>query len=452
MTPLSGGDEGGGRGGPDREARSRVSRCRGRARLDGCPGRGGDAIPGEADQPLRLADVGPALERPFAYPVPDRDQSPDREGPAADLVLQRQGHRDRDTRGRRRHRRTSATGRATSTRSTSKTGRPRWTLPGARPRSGVRGPDRVVGRGRRRRAACARCSSAAARRCTRCGPTTARCAGSTSSGRRGDDEDPTEIESSPVVVRRAGDLRLRRAQQREGRARRRSIALDAAHRQGALDHGDRAPTEGDGATGSGCGDVWGSPTVDRGGEARLRRHRELHQHPDGWGRFSEAIVALDLDDRATVRWTYQPHQPNHDDLDFAGAPNLFDGRRPGRSSASATRTPRTTRSTATGELVWRTQVTEPGIPRPANFSTGGFIGATAVADGVVVGGTAVGGTPCLHGSTPPPARSCGSNPRPADTYASAAIANGVVVHRQHDRLHVPGPRPADRRGALVDRS
>ena len=25
-----------------------------------------------------------------------------------------------------------------------------------------------------------------------------------------------------------------------------------------------------------------------------------------------------------VRWTYQPHPPNNDDLDFAGAPNLFE--------------------------------------------------------------------------------------------------------------------------------
>jgi hypothetical protein len=50
-----------------------------------------------------------------------------------------------------------------------------------------------------------------------------------------------------------------------------------------------------------------------------------------------------------------------------------------------------------GSPVWERQVAEPGIPEPgANFSTGGLIGATAVADDLVVGGTAVGGDPYLH--------------------------------------------------------
>jgi len=137
-------------------------------------------------------------------------------------------------------------------------------------------------------------------------------------------------------------------------------------------------------------------------------------------------VALDLRTGA-VRWTYQPHQPNRDDLDFAGAPNLFDaGGRSlvglGNKDAAYYAVDR-----ATGELVWRTQVTEPGIPRPdTNYSTGGFIGATAVADGVVVGGTAVGGTPSLHALDAATGAIKWQQPEAADTYASAAIANGVV--------------------------
>ncbi len=118
----------------------------------------------------------------------------------------------------------------------------------------------------------------------------------------------------------------------------------------------------------------------------------------------------------------------------------------GPSSASATRTPRTTQSTAsTGELVWRTQVTEPGIPRPnTNYSTGGFIGATAVADGVVVGGTAVGGTPALHALDAATGAIKWQQAEAADTYASAAIANGVVFLGSTTDFTLPGPRPADR--------
>src|SRR5207244_4250583 len=85
------------------------------------------------------------------------------------------------------------------------------------------------------------------------------------------------------------------------------------------------------------------------------------------------------------------------------------------------------RDRSTGERVWRTQVTEPGIPRPnGNYSTGGFIGATAVSDGVVVGGTAVGGAPALHALDTATGAIKWQQPEAADTYASAAIANGVV--------------------------
>jgi outer membrane protein assembly factor BamB len=243
-------------------------------------------------------------------------------------------------------------------------------------------------------------------------------------GRRGDDDDPSEIESSPVVA--DGMVIFGTDVHNSGNGEPAAvIALDAATGEERWTT-VTAPTEGDGATGPGCGDVWGSPTVDPAAKLVFVGTGNCTSSPDGYGRFAEAIVALDLATGA-VRWTYQPHEPNRDDLDFAGAPNLFTaGDRPlvglGNKDAAYYAVDR-----STGELVWRTQVTEPGIPRPnANYSTGGFIGGTAVADGVVVGGTAVGGTPALHALDAATGAIKWQQPEAADTYASAAVANGVV--------------------------
>ena len=243
-------------------------------------------------------------------------------------------------------------------------------------------------------------------------------------GRPDDDKDPSEIESSPVVV--DGMVVFGTDVHNSGKGEPSAvIALDAAtgkERWTTV----TAPTEGAGATGPGCGDVWGSPSVDTGTGLLFVGTGNCTSSPEGYGRFAEAIVALELRTGA-VRWTYQPHQPNRDDLDFAGAPNLFDaGGRSlvglGNKDAAYYAVDR-----ATGEPVWQTQVTEPGIPRPnSNYSTGGFIGATAVADGVVVGGTAVGGTPSLHALDAATGTIKWQQPEAADTYASAAIANGVV--------------------------
>jgi polyvinyl alcohol dehydrogenase (cytochrome) len=243
-------------------------------------------------------------------------------------------------------------------------------------------------------------------------------------GRRGDDNDPSEIESSPVVA--DGLVIFGTDVHNSGKGEPAAvIALDAATGKKRWTT-VTAPTEGDGATGPGCGDVWGSPTVDPVTRLVFVGTGNCTSSPEGYGRFAEAIVALDLA-TGQVRWTYQPHEPNRDDLDFAGAPNLFDaGGRAlvglGNKDAAYYAVDR-----STGELVWRTQVTEPGIPRPnANYSTGGFIGATAVADGVVVGGTAVGGTPALHALDAATGLIKWQQPEAADTYASAAVANGVV--------------------------
>ena len=82
---------------------------------------------------------------------------------------------------------------------------------------------------------------------------------------------------------------------------------------------------------------------------------------------------------------------------------------------------------ATGEPVWQVEATQPGLEQPgSNFSTGGFIGATAVSDGVVAGGTGVGPCPCAHGIEAATGEILWQNEEPTDTYASAAVADGVL--------------------------
>ena len=100
----------------------------------------------------------------------------------------------------------------------------------------------------------------------------------------------------------------------------------------------------------------------------------------------------------------------------------------GTWSAWATRTAPTTWWTATtGEPVWQAEATAPGLEASgSNFSTGGFIGGTAVSDGVVAGGTGVGPCPCAHGIDAATGEVLWQNEEPAATYASAAVANGVL--------------------------
>jgi polyvinyl alcohol dehydrogenase (cytochrome) len=244
--------------------------------------------------------------------------------------------------------------------------------------------------------------------------------GETGAGR---DDDPTEIESSPVVVDGmvivGTDVHNSPGGEPAG-----VVALDAAS-GGRRWTAKTAPTTGDGATGSGCGDVWGSPSVDL--ERRLVFVGTGNcTTAEGWGDHSEALLAIDLD-AGTVEWTYQPHDQNLDDLDLAGAPNLFRigdrdvvglGSKDGVYYAV---------DRASGEPVWQRQAAEPGIPEPGgNYSTGGFIGATAVAGGTVVGGTAIGGEPYLHALDADTGAIAWQQPAAGPTYAAAAEANGVV--------------------------
>jgi polyvinyl alcohol dehydrogenase (cytochrome) len=246
------------------------------------------------------------------------------------------------------------------------------------------------------------------------------------SGADGDD-DPTEIESSPVVVDGmvlfGTDVHNSPGGEEAG-----LVALDAgsgAHLWTAVTAPTIASDDGNSATGPGCGDVWGSPSVDL--ERRLAFVGTGNCLSDeDWGPNSEALLAFDLDTGRRV-WGHQPHDQNLDDLDLAGAPNLFRlgdrdvvglGGKDGVYSVV---------DREDGSPVWQRQVAEPGIPDPgANYSTGGFIGATAVVDDLVVGGTAVGGDPYLHALDAATGEIAWQQSEPGPTYAAAAEAGGVV--------------------------
>lgn len=238
-------------------------------------------------------------------------------------------------------------------------------------------------------------------------------------GEPGNTTEPTEIESSPVVV----DGRVifgYDGHDRPGYAAG-VVALDAAS-------GDLLwefdPDQG--AEPTGCVGVWSSPSVDTERDLVFAGTANCPTSPEGWGEYTEALFALDLDSGEPA-WSFQPHEPNNDDFDFAGAPNLFeaDGRALvglGNKDAAYYAVDR-----ETGELAWSTQATEPGIEeRGGNYSTGGFIGPTAYADGVIVGGTAVGPCPCAHALDAADGEVLWQSETPEPTYAPATEVGGVV--------------------------
>jgi polyvinyl alcohol dehydrogenase (cytochrome) len=257
-------------------------------------------------------------------------------------------------------------------------------------------------------------------------------------GRKGGAKDPSEIESSPVVadgkVIFGYDVHNSAKGFEAG-----VVALNARTGRQAWKL-VTAPSRGVGATGAGCGDVWGSPAVDRERDLVIFGTGNCTD-PDRWGRFSDAMVAASLETGA-VRWTFQPHESNRDDLDFAGAPNLMDlydadVLTPGALDAGVIRpvaglgnkdgtyyiVDRTT-----GEQVAAVAATGPGLTRPGgNFSTGGFIGPAAYKDNVVVGGTAVGPAPYLHGILVPTGSVLWQNSEPSATYAATAIVNEIAL-------------------------
>ena len=207
------------------------------------------------------------------------------------------------------------------------------------------------------------------------------------------DRRPTEIQSSPVVV--DGMVLFGFDAHDSVGWRAGVVALDAVSGDVVWyydpDEGADEPT--------GCAGVWSSPSVDVDAGRVFVGTANCPTSPEGWGPDTEAIVALDLATGERV-WAFQPHEPNNDDLDFAGAPNLFevDGRPVvglGNKDGTYYVVDR-----ETGEPVWATEAQPSEYEPGSNFSFGGFIGPTAVHDGVVVGGTAGQGAdacPCNHG-------------------------------------------------------
>jgi outer membrane protein assembly factor BamB len=238
-------------------------------------------------------------------------------------------------------------------------------------------------------------------------------------GALGDDDEPTEIESSPVVA--DGKVVFGYdAHDRPGFATG-VVALDAAT---GAEVWEFDPDQGEDPTG--CVGVWSSPSIDVEREQVFAATANCVTSPDGWGDYTEALFALDLDS-GEPQWTFQPHEPNNDDFDFAGSPNLFeaDGRALvglGNKDAAYYAVDR-----ETGEEVWSTQATEPGIDeRGSNYSTGGFIGPTAVSDGVIVGGTAVGPCPCMHALDAATGEILWQSDTPEPTYGATAAVGGVA--------------------------
>jgi polyvinyl alcohol dehydrogenase (cytochrome) len=245
-------------------------------------------------------------------------------------------------------------------------------------------------------------------------------------------DDPREIESSPIVadglvtfgsdVHNADDGTPAAVFALDAATGKERWATVTAPTGGQRTGGGQAGVR---PTGPGCADVWGSPSVDVARRLVFVGTGNCTAI-DRWGDHSDAILALDLDTGAEL-WSYQPHEPNRDDLDFAGAPNLFDA--DGRAAVGLGNKDAVYYAVdrETGEPLWNTRVAEPGIPEPgSDYSTGGFIGPTALADGVIVGGTAVGGPPYLHAIDAASGGVLWQQHVAGPTYAAAAEANGVV--------------------------
>jgi polyvinyl alcohol dehydrogenase (cytochrome) len=231
-------------------------------------------------------------------------------------------------------------------------------------------------------------------------------------------DDPTEFESSPVV---AGGMVIAGYDGHDSVGTRAGIvAIDAA--SGGLKwnfDSDR------GGPPSGCGGVWSSPAVDLDRGLLFSGSANCVTAPIGWNKYSEAIFALDLHNGAP-KWSFQPRGPSNLDFDFAGAPNLFEANGEPLVGLGGKDGVYYALDRVTGKVLWKRQA---AAPREAsrNFSAGVFIGATAVSDGLVVGGTAVGAScPCLHGIDAATGAIVWQQREPAPTYAATAVANGVV--------------------------
>ena len=239
----------------------------------------------------------------------------------------------------------------------------------------------------------------------------------------------TEIQSSPVVV--DGKVIFGFDAHDSAGWRAGVVALDAAT-------GDVVwyfdPDQG--GEPSGCGGVWSSPSVDVEAGRVFVGTANCPSSPEGWHDSTEALLSLDLATGEKV-WAYQPHEPNNDDLDFAGAPNLYEidgrpvvglGNKDGRYYVV---------DRETGALIWEQTAKESDYEPGRNFSFGGFIGPTAVHDGVVVGGTAGQGAtacPCNHGLDAATGEYLWSTREALPVYGGTAAVNDLAFNGGIDFL------------------
>ncbi len=233
---------------------------------------------------------------------------------------------------------------------------------------------------------------------------------STQLGDPTDPDHPIEVEAAPVV---AGDLVMVPSDV-HGRSGFRSglyaLDLETGNIEWIFD-----PEEG--VEAGGCGGIWGTPAVDIERDLVVVGTANCHEG-NSWTDMSEAIVGVNLRS-GKPEWSFQPHEKDNDrDFDFAGAPNLYDigdravaglGNKDGWYYVV---------DRITGELVWsaEAQRTESG---KEGFAFGGFIGALALVDGTLVGGTAVGDCPCQHGFDAATGELVWQSMDPTGTYGAA---------------------------------
>lgn len=255
------------------------------------------------------------------------------------------------------------------------------------------------------------------------------------------DDEQTEFESSPLVaggiVYSGLDVHNRTVEENHG-VRGGVFAFDLASGE-ILGFFDVEHDHLDDVTGerlSGCSSVWSSPTLDTATDTLYFATGNCpHDLPEGsdWGQHVEAVSAVDADPRTwsrperAVRWTFTPEPLNRDDTDFGATPNLFldaAGRRllgVGKKDAVYYAL-----DPATGELIWSTQVTEPGNVGE-DFAVGGFIGSTATGRGGVFGGTAIAfTTPYFHALEARDGSRRWSGVA-GPSYAASGHVNGVVI-------------------------
>jgi outer membrane protein assembly factor BamB len=231
----------------------------------------------------------------------------------------------------------------------------------------------------------------------------------------GAEGDPTEIETAPLVV---GDTVIITYDVHNASLPAGVVALDL---ETGAERWYFDPEDGDHR---GCGDVWGAASVDLERRLVFFGGANCNVPDEGWTAYSEAIVAVDLD-TGEPRWSFQPHEPNNDDTDFAGAPVLYTAE--GRDLVGLGNKDATFYAVDrdTGESVWETQATEPNNIRPG-FASGGFIGPAAYADGVIAGGTGVGPCPCMHGLDAATGEILWQQEAVGPTYAPSTEVGGVV--------------------------